>query len=326
MLILMACLSLFSFSSFSMKEINSGLTNSADFGSTYYDPSGVGANFGFHGESFPLQGNPNDINQELEARRLKCNSLRRVEEADVDMDPMYDNYDGSAGDSFNDICAERASFDESASVVSGDVDPEDPCDYLNMLKKNFPKKAGYAFPFKDQYVAPLCQQVKHVSEGNYPGPHVSNCATSTFMAIQIKLQLHYKEKFDEMKRDYSCEGSSGFGSGYKAFVIDGIIPWAKNHLKKFDPSADVDDFLKTLAPDPSNTDWPKPGDPMVMDRHNGSGHAVVFTRYSDDGSKICYFSSNKGTQGFGGEPDDERCESRSSIKNLTIVKIPLKES
>ncbi|MCR9204951.1 MAG: hypothetical protein NXH75_10255 [Halobacteriovoraceae bacterium] len=330
MLFLLICLSLISFPTSALNQVSEIV--SSDFGGTYHDPSGVGANFGFHGESFPLMGDPNDINQELEAYRLKCNAMRRVEEDDVAMDPRYDNYDGSPGDNFNDVCAERASFDESSSstttdsVASEDVDPDDPCDYLNMLKKNFPKKAGYAFPFKDQYVAPLCQQVKHVSEGNYPGPHVSNCATSTFMAIQIKLQLHYKEKFDEMKRDYSCEGSSGFGAGYRAFVIDGIIPWARDHLKKFDPTANVDDFLKTLSPDPSNTEWPKPGDPMVMDRHNGSGHAVVFTRYTNDGSKICYFSSNKGTQGFGGEPDEERCESRSSIKNLTIVKIPLKES
>jgi hypothetical protein len=328
MLNLMLIAFLFSFSVYSLTDV-SGI-KSSDFGATYHDPSGVGANYGYHGESFPLQADPNNVNEELEAKRLKCNALRRIEDADIPMDSMYDNYDGSPGDNFNDVCSERASFDESSSpsdtIASGDADPEDPCDYLNMLKKNFPKRAGYAFPFKDEYVAPLCQQVKHVSEGNYPGPHVSNCATSTFMAIQIKLQLHYKEKFEEMKRDYSCEGSSGFGAGYRAFVIDGIIPWARNHLKKFDPSANVDDFLKTLSPDPSNTEWPKPGDPMVMDRHNGSGHAVVFTRYSDDGSKVCYFSSNKGTQGFGGEPDDERCESLSSIKNFTVVKIPLKES
>lgn len=322
------CLLFISVSIYGQKNV-SVIQNNPDFAGTYdFTRNGNphDAPYGLNGEYFPVMQDPNQVNGLTDAEKLKCNSMRRVEGADIPMDPMYDSYDGSPGDNFNDVCAERASFEPTDTIATSDANPEDPCDYLNMLKKNFPKKAGYAFPFKEQYVAPLCQQVKHVSEGNYPGPHVSNCATSTFMAIQIKLQLHYKEKFQEMKRDYSCEGSSGFGSGYKAFVIDGIIPWAKKHLQKFDPSANVDDFLKTLSPDPSNTEWPKPGDPMVMDRHNGSGHAVVFTRYSDDGSKVCYFSSNKGTQGFGGEPDDERCESLSAIKNFTVVKIPLKDS
>lgn len=64
----------------------------------------------------------------------------------------------------------------------------------------------------------------------------------------------------------------------------------------------------------TNASEAQKGDFVKIDRKNGTGHTVYLSRITS--SQICYWSSNRATQGPG-----EQCESRSSISKLHFSRI-----
>jgi hypothetical protein len=70
-------------------------------------------------------------------------------------------------------------------------------------------------------------------------------------------------------------------------------------------SSDIADALKQA----------RPGDIMKFDRANGTGHSTIFKEIQGD--KVCYWTSNRGTEGVG-----VQCEKISSLISIAVTRFP----
>lgn len=185
---------------------------------------------------------------------------------------------------------------------------------LKYLKKNYPKGCGYTFRgWSNQDSRNFKPNIHAVANGRIPNCHESNCSTATYLALIEAIRGTPHEK--------RLKGKINFGGPlYKSFVtepnmIERTFGPGPFNLGSFQKVQRTDE--KTIA-NYQSKGWPSAGDFVVVNRKNGSGHSVVFSHYQGSGSnrQMCFWSSNKGTNGMG-----VQCERTGSFASFHIGRI-----
>lgn len=160
-----------------------------------------------------------------------------------------------------------------------------------------------------------CKGIDNIIAGKPVGCQVTHCTSASFFGILKKVRLrddfnvqktfvsrNGKRIRGSLKEMFQCKGSSSYGIAYDIYNAGYGL---KNLMEKMQ-LGEYKQFsnMKRLE---QNEKYFKRGEPVHIDRKNGSGHAVIFDRFKKSNGKIthiCYWTSNSSTRGTG-----DKCES-----------------
>jgi hypothetical protein len=211
------------------------------------------------------------------------------------------------------------------AIVSGPTYRYKNCEYLNehfaeasapgdrplrgasivkYLDENYPKNCGYSFPdWKGAYSRAFKPNVFAVLAGKKPNCHVSNCSTASYLALVEAIRGTEHEK--KLQGKFKMGGPLYAKFVYEGNMIENVFGPGEFNLGSFEKINRMDEATIT---DFEARGWPSPGDFLILNRRNGSGHSVVFSHYQGTGNtrEVCYWSSNRGTKGMGVQCEQTR--------------------
>lgn len=215
--------------------------------------------------------------------------------------------ESSAPETMRDLPEGRRTATGGASSLPrrSSTEPVGGQEFLDRLRE-YPQNCGYAFNnWNSDKLRQLDQAIESAQRDGAIPCHPSDCATASYLALIERLQGTPHAQNLDFRRGRDL---------YRRFVME-----VNSIERTFGPSPTglgLGDFRKI----PSNqldshlqTGWPAPGDFVLLNRNNRSGHMTVFSHFEGEGSnrRICYWSSNRGTNGMG-----MQCERMSTIGSI----------
>lgn len=185
---------------------------------------------------------------------------------------------------------------------------------FNMFTDSMPEECGYGYKSLSlQTVTKMCTAMRQVASDKMASCHKSNCTTASFIGI-IQLMKTRKD-WDKKKHLFNCRPKRRFGKAYLEYIkADGLRKMFKKYNLGKTKRVKIRDLSKQV-----NNGWPKPGDPILVQRKNLSGHSAMFHSYKYKNNKInevCFWSSNSRTRGQG-----LKCEKIRTLSFIDVAKV-----
>lgn len=185
---------------------------------------------------------------------------------------------------------------------------------LEYVRDNYPGNCGYTFRgWSNQDSRNFRPNIEAVAQGRIPRCHESNCSTATYLALVEAIR---GTEHEERLRNQLHMG----GPLYESFVIRpnmientfGRDPFNLGPYQKMERTDEA--TIRQYQ----ESGWPSPGDFLILNRRNGTGHSVLFSHYQGEGSnrQVCYWSSNRGTNGMG-----MQCERMSRMASVHMGRV-----
>jgi hypothetical protein len=196
----------------------------------------------------------------------------------------------------------RARGENAESIEGGE--------FLNRLRE-YPQECGYAFNnWNSERLQQLDQAIESATSGGEIPCHPSDCATASYLALIERLQgTPHFESLDFQRS----------GQLYRRFVTEA------NSVERTFASPPTGLGLgefRAITPNQIDSQqgegWPQEGDFVLLNRSNRTGHMTVFSHFEGSGSnrQICYWSSNRGTNGMG-----MQCEQMSRMSSIHVGRV-----